>query len=178
MTNSPDDAARMAAAEHVAKYFPLFGPCLIPRPGVELPSCHEPETLICCGCEIEKVFLAGYAKARLRAEEEMERQELAADSDESVLRAEIARLRAQVEAAHKAEDAKADYAKMLRAVVACLREGLEQFALNHEHAPDLAHTRALGDTYGWCDYCATKVEWGSDPAREALARAKELEGGG
>jgi len=51
-----------------------------------------------------------------------------------------------------------------------LREALDGFRIGHEHAPMLPHTRALGDTYGWCDFCHTKVTWGPGDAEEALAR--------
>lgn len=50
-----------------------------------------------------------------------------------------------------------------------LRGALEEFRLSHEHAPGLPHTRALGDTYGWCDDCSTKVTWGPGIAEVALA---------
>lgn len=51
---------------------------------------------------------------------------------------------------------------------------LEEFQLGHEHAPDLQHTRSLGDSYGWCDYCSTKVNWGPGYAEDALAKAEVL----
>lgn len=46
---------------------------------------------------------------------------------------------------------------------------LEEFRLGHEHAAGLNHTRALGDTYGWCDFCGCKVDWGPGAAETALA---------
>lgn len=52
-------------------------------------------------------------------------------------------------------------------------EALEELRLGHKHAPDLEHTRALGDGYGWCDFCNTKVLWGDGIADEAL---KEIRG--
>ncbi len=57
-----------------------------------------------------------------------------------------------------------DIAKLLERLVGALkREGL-----THIHAPDLPHTRALGDTYGWCDYCSGKVHWGLGNADQVL----------
>lgn len=53
-------------------------------------------------------------------------------------------------------------------------ETLEDFKLGHEHAPDLPHTRAMGDTYGWCDYCSTKVSWGEGEAEKTLSQIKNL----
>ena len=53
---------------------------------------------------------------------------------------------------------------------------LEEFRLGHEHAPGLDHTRAMGDTYGWCDHCHTKVKWGPGYAEEALANVNALIG--
>lgn len=47
---------------------------------------------------------------------------------------------------------------------------LEEFKLGHIHWPDLPHTRALGDSYGWCDICSEKVSWGPGFAEEALER--------
>lgn len=58
----------------------------------------------------------------------------------------------------------------LQAECAMLREALEEFKLGHEHAPDLPHTRAMGDSYGWCDYCLTKVTWGPGIAEQALSQ--------
>lgn len=58
-----------------------------------------------------------------------------------------------------------------------LIDALEDFKLGHEHAPDLPHTRAMGDTYGWCDYCSTRVSWGPGYAEQILAKWKTwLEG--
>lgn len=54
--------------------------------------------------------------------------------------------------------------------VLALVEALEKFKLGHEHAPDLEHIRAMGDTYGWCSICSTKVSWGSRDAEQALAK--------
>lgn len=53
------------------------------------------------------------------------------------------------------------------------REALESFLLGHEHQPNLKHTRALGASYGWCDICSTKVNWGPDIAEAVLAKYKE-----
>lgn len=55
------------------------------------------------------------------------------------------------------------------------REALEQFKLGHEHQPNLPHTRAMGETYGWCDFCQEKVSWGEGIAEQALAAGEEKE---
>lgn len=59
-------------------------------------------------------------------------------------------------------------------MIRVMAEALEEFRLGHEHAPDLKHTRAMGGTYGWCDYCQTKVSWNPGIAEAALARVEEL----
>lgn len=51
-------------------------------------------------------------------------------------------------------------------------EALENFQLGHEHKPELEHTRAMGDTYGWCDHCNQTVAWDEDIARDALAKIR------
>lgn len=56
------------------------------------------------------------------------------------------------------------------------REALEEFRLGHEHQPKLSHIREMGDTYGWCDFCQTKVHWGPGIAEEALAQIDAKEG--
>lgn len=62
--------------------------------------------------------------------------------------------------------------KMLRAAM----DGVGEFVLNHEHSPGLSHTRALGDSYGWCDHCGEKVSWGEYRAKELLSQLAEIGG--
>lgn len=59
-------------------------------------------------------------------------------------------------------------------IIRVLVEALEGFRLGHAHGPDLDHTRKLGNSYGWCDHCATKVSWGPGYAEEALSKAQAL----
>ena len=53
-------------------------------------------------------------------------------------------------------------------------DALEGFKLGHEHAPNLSHTRAMGDGYGWCDHCNTRVFWGPGEAERVIAQIEEL----
>lgn len=53
-------------------------------------------------------------------------------------------------------------------------DALENFQLGHEHAPDLKHTREMGYSYGWCDYCQEKVSWGPGIAEQALASIESI----
>lgn len=54
------------ATGFVESHFSGKGPCLIPKPGKDLPSCHENDY---CRCEMETAFLAGvrYLADQLRA---------------------------------------------------------------------------------------------------------------
>lgn len=66
-----------------------------------------------------------------------------------------------------------DLAKALKALETTT-DALDSFKLSHLHAPDLPHTRSLGDTYGWCDYCKTSVSWGPGDAETALSQIEEV----
>ena len=66
----------------------------------------------------------------------------------------------------------------LASQVVMLAEALEEFRLGHEHAPNLPHTRALGDTYGWCDFCSEKVSWGIGAAEQAIEKLEVFLKGG
>ena len=57
-----------------------------------------------------------------------------------------------------------------------LVEGLQEFYLGHEHAPELEHCRPMGDTYGWCSYCGEKVSWGPGRAEQIVAEYHRLKG--
>jgi hypothetical protein len=50
---------------------------------------------------------------------------------------------------------------------------LQEYVLGHTHHEDDKHFRPLGDTYGWCDYCSTRVgmegQPGCDPAAECIS---------
>lgn len=67
--------------------------------------------------------------------------------------------------------------KELEAKLAIAVEALEELKLNHSHRNlDAEHMRRLGDTYGWCDFCGTKMSFDEDGvANEALQKIK---GGG
>jgi len=57
------------------------------------------------------------------------------------------------------------------------RDALTELQLGHEHNTNEGdHYRPLGDTYGWCHICSTKVGLNEDVVREALARIKEILG--
>lgn len=64
--------------------------------------------------------------------------------------------------------------KKQQSAIKILSGALEEFRLYHDHQPGLNHTRAMGDSYGWCDRCHTKVSWGPGEAEIALAKAQEL----
>jgi hypothetical protein len=66
-----------------------------------------------------------------------------------------------------------DLAKAIAAIKIAVQE-LCDFRLGHEHKPDLPHTRALGETYGWCDHCNTSVSWGPGDAEIALSQIEEV----
>lgn len=72
------------------------------------------------------------------------------------------------------EGAEFGYALSVKQAEEILVEALEEFKLGHEHKPDLPHTRAMGDTYGWCDHCSTKVSWGPGEAEQALEKWREV----
>lgn len=66
------------------------------------------------------------------------------------------------------------FAALKRAV-----EALEPLQLGHEHNEICTEYRPLGNTYGWCSICQTKVGLNEDDARDALADIRKiLEGGG
>lgn len=48
------------------------------------------------------------------------------------------------------------------------KDALEELRLGHEHRPKLDHIREMGDTYGWCSYCSTKVTFGDGVAESCL----------
>lgn len=72
----------------------------------------------------------------------------------------------------------ANNAEKLALIIKELSEALGNFKLAHEHATDLKHTRAMGDTYGWCSLCSEKVLWGPGFAEQALERARAIAAGG
>ena len=65
-------------------------------------------------------------------------------------------------------------ARVLANAVLILQEALEEFKLGHEHKPREPHIRIMGDFYGWCDHCQTKVNWGPGEAEQALAKVEDL----
>lgn len=69
-----------------------------------------------------------------------------------------------------------DIPKLL-SVIERMREAIEEFRLGHEHQPDLPHTRAMGGTYGWCDFCQTKVVWGKGYADSCISDCDKIAGG-
>ena len=72
------------------------------------------------------------------------------------------------------ESANRETVLKLIATVRVMREALAEFQLGHEHADGLDHIRIMGNTYGWCDYCSTKVTFGPGYAEAALAKAEEI----
>lgn len=58
------------------------------------------------------------------------------------------------------------------------RDMLKEIGLDHEHAPNLKHTRAFGEDYGWCDICSTRVPWGPGPEVEVIAKIDKVLGEG
>ena len=57
----------------------------------------------------------------------------------------------------------------LRSALDVAREALEGFQLGHLHDETEPDYRPLGDSYGWCSKCSTKVGLYEDYARDALA---------
>lgn len=47
-------------------------------------------------------------------------------------------------------------------------EALKEFQIPHEHNESNSNYRPLGDNYGWCCSCQTKVGLNEDYAREVL----------
>lgn len=68
-----------------------------------------------------------------------------------------------------------ELAEMQEKIINLLKDALEDFKLGHDHAPNLEHTRALGESYGWCDICSTRVSWGLGYAELALEQIQKLE---
>jgi hypothetical protein len=65
-------------------------------------------------------------------------------------------------------------AKKLATIVLVLSGFLEELRLGHEHNQGLKNIRPMGDGYGWCDYCQTKVNYGPGLAEEALKKANDI----
>lgn len=40
-----------------------------------------------------------------------------------------------------------------------LAGALEEYQIKHSHAPEDKHMRIMGDSYGWCDFCSTRVDF-------------------
>ena len=59
-------------------------------------------------------------------------------------------------------------ADLERKLALCV-ETLEQLQLGHSHNEKDSNYRPLGDTYGWCSLCSTKVGLNEDIARSTLA---------
>lgn len=51
---------------------------------------------------------------------------------------------------------------------------VEESVVAHIHEADLPYTRALGSSYGWCDYCGTKVSWGECDAALVLKEINRI----
>jgi hypothetical protein len=52
--------------------------------------------------------------------------------------------------------------------VETLTEVMNEFRLGHVHNETCEDYRPLGDTYGWCSICSTKVRLNEDLARDVL----------
>ena len=55
-------------------------------------------------------------------------------------------------------------------------EALEELQLGHSHKSGDEHLRLLGDNYGWCSHCQTKVSFGPGIAEEALSKIDKVLG--
>lgn len=66
-------------------------------------------------------------------------------------------------------------AKMLEAM-RVMRGALSELQLGHVHNESEPDYRPLGDTYGWCSICTTKVGLNEDIARDALAKVEGIAG--
>lgn len=64
------------------------------------------------------------------------------------------------------------YKKILKIALGAL----EDLKLSHEHNESNADYRSLGDHYGWCSKCSTRVESDKDYARAALKEINEIAG--
>lgn len=63
------------------------------------------------------------------------------------------------------------HAALIEAVAA-----LEELQLGHSHKSGDEHLRLLGDNYGWCSFCQTKVNFGHGVAEEALSKIDKVLG--
>lgn len=66
-------------------------------------------------------------------------------------------------------------APLHEALVAAV-EALKELQLGHVHEPLAENIRVLGDTYGWCYSCNTKVSFEPGIAEEALAKIDKVLG--
>ena len=74
------------------------------------------------------------------------------------------------------EDTESPFFKVMLSLLDALeiqKEALQELQLGHTHNADDSHYRPLGDNYGWCDHCGTKVMLNEDIARDALTRSNE-----
>jgi hypothetical protein len=53
-------------------------------------------------------------------------------------------------------------------------EELRHHVLNHDHTDFDENFRRLGESYGYCTLCRTKVEIGSDDVRDVLSSIEDL----
>lgn len=63
-------------------------------------------------------------------------------------------------------------------MIRVMREALDEVRLNHTHLETDEHFQKMGDSYGWCHWCHTKVGVNEDLVRDALDKVEEIAGRG